>query len=184
LGAVDRKAIGYEHHGAFPEVEAYVFLGGIHAGSLEAHRVARPEAVGLDRTKRQRRAEEDRRPTRRDGTAEGAVPLVPRPQAIWNGPSRRVRPRIRTNDGLSHPDGQHSRRDPIPAHPGRCRVLTHHSIKLLSMTADHKNTDRWRPPPARRCSRARARCPARSCGSSSAPPPQAFLPIADRRRSH
>ena len=33
--------------GAFPEGGAYSFHGGMHAGSLEALRVARPEAVGL-----------------------------------------------------------------------------------------------------------------------------------------
>ena len=37
--------------GAFPEVGAYSFDGGMHAGSLEALRVTRPEAVGLERTK-------------------------------------------------------------------------------------------------------------------------------------
>src|SRR5271157_6473013 len=36
--------------GAFPEVGAYSFDGGMHAGSLEALRVTRPEAVGLERT--------------------------------------------------------------------------------------------------------------------------------------
>jgi len=33
-------------HGAFPEEVAYVIFGGKNAGSLEALRVARPEAVG------------------------------------------------------------------------------------------------------------------------------------------
>jgi DDE superfamily endonuclease len=41
----------FQPHGAFPEVGAYAFLGGIHAGSLEALRVARPEAVDLERIK-------------------------------------------------------------------------------------------------------------------------------------
>ena len=34
-------------HGAFLEVGAYAFQGGMHAGSLEALRVTRPEAVDL-----------------------------------------------------------------------------------------------------------------------------------------
>src|SRR6516225_2001236 len=38
-------------HGAFPEGEAYVVSDGMHAGSLEALWVTRPEAVGLERTK-------------------------------------------------------------------------------------------------------------------------------------
>ena len=42
-------------HGAFPEEGAYAFLEGMHAGSLEALRVTRPEAVGLERTKQLRR---------------------------------------------------------------------------------------------------------------------------------
>src|SRR5947199_10791881 len=37
--------------GAFPEGGAYSFHGGMHAASLEALRVTRPEAVGLGRTK-------------------------------------------------------------------------------------------------------------------------------------
>src|SRR5437870_10927257 len=37
-------------HGAFPEGGAYVFSKEMHAGSLEALGVARPEAVGLERT--------------------------------------------------------------------------------------------------------------------------------------
>src|SRR5213082_3511215 len=36
--------------GAFPEGGAYSFHGGMHAASLEALRVTRPEAVGLGRT--------------------------------------------------------------------------------------------------------------------------------------
>src|SRR5947209_11872266 len=36
--------------GAFPEGGAYPFHGGMHAASLEALRVTRPEAVGLGRT--------------------------------------------------------------------------------------------------------------------------------------
>jgi hypothetical protein len=35
-------------HGAFPEEGAYAFLEGMHAGSLEALRVTRPEAVDLE----------------------------------------------------------------------------------------------------------------------------------------
>src|SRR5262245_45550217 len=39
--------------GAFPEGRAYAFSPRLHAGSLEALRVARPEAVELVRIKRQ-----------------------------------------------------------------------------------------------------------------------------------
>src|SRR5271157_3349972 len=35
-------------HGAFPEVGAYAISSGLHAGSLEALRVTRPEAVDLE----------------------------------------------------------------------------------------------------------------------------------------
>ncbi len=38
-------------HGAFLEGGAYIIDGGMHAGSLEALRVARPEAVDLERIK-------------------------------------------------------------------------------------------------------------------------------------
>jgi hypothetical protein len=38
-------------HGAFPEGGAYAFLGGMHAGPLEALRVTRPKAVDLERIK-------------------------------------------------------------------------------------------------------------------------------------
>ena len=57
------------------------------------------------------------------GIAEGTVQLVPRPAALWHGPARGLRARLRADDGVCHRNGQYPRRDPVSAHAGECGVL-------------------------------------------------------------
>ena len=65
-------------------------------------------------------------PHRRDGPRPGGVLVVPRPAPLRHRPPRRLRPRLRADDGLHHRHGQRPRRDPVPPDPEERRLLTAH----------------------------------------------------------
>ena len=53
-----------------------------------------------------------------------ALLVVPRPAPLRHRAARRLRPRPRAHDHLCDGDGEHPRRDPVPAHAGPRGVLS------------------------------------------------------------